>query len=118
MTKFRPICPVCRRGGYDQTTAPDGRPLFRCGRCGAEWTSGPTGDPYARPSVTTTYYWEVRGERHTGLISIERTFTDPARGLTEARRAAVVQSGDPNPRLLSIGLARLSRRSRQLPPRP
>ncbi len=68
MPRFRPICPVCRRGGYDQTTAPDGRPLFRCGRCGKEWTSGTTGTPYARP---------VRTNDQVSALGSEENATSP-----------------------------------------
>lgn len=46
-TAKHPRCPACLLGGYTQRPRwDDGRPAFRCGRCGHEWSCGKTGRDY------------------------------------------------------------------------
>jgi transposase-like protein len=44
----RKRCPKCHVGGYAQSVAMDGRPLFTCKQCGYTWTSGKSGKPYVK----------------------------------------------------------------------
>ena len=40
-------CPQRCGGGLTQAQAPDGRPQFSCAKCGASFTHGHDGGPYA-----------------------------------------------------------------------
>jgi len=41
-------CPRCLVGGYNETKAIDGRPLFTCSRCDYEWTCGHSGGKWKK----------------------------------------------------------------------
>ncbi len=43
----KPRCPRCRKGGYQQGKAWDGRPRFTYTLCGNTWTNGKSGGEYA-----------------------------------------------------------------------
>lgn len=42
-TAKHPLCPACRRSGYNETRADSGRPLFTCQSCDNQWTNGDDG---------------------------------------------------------------------------
>lgn len=42
-------CPRCRKGGYTQGKADDGRPRFTCSACGNTWTCGKDGGEFTLP---------------------------------------------------------------------